>query len=512
MGLSHLDNLIRLMEQLSNLKDENARLRKRCDYLETTKNLLKARSELMSTSESSSASGYQTLPSTRPKGHRHHHHHPHHHHHYRDGSGSRDSEGSRPRLFSAEDVQVLEISESASDSRPKRPKGAMHKRSFSTGSLEVEILDETSTASGSRIGKSKSGKSVFPTKSPKQKSKGSKWARVKKVLTGQFLYEDLGTTLKSLKELGRSGQRYSSVSTDVQDYGSPTHPDTASLDTDLLASRLASTPSGSASASSAGRSPDVPGPGTGGDVEELGTEIWMGPPGWWEQYEARKRQSEASVSSDVSSVIEVKTMYLGSKQKDTERLLKVKDLPRRQSSPSLTTKDGADDEEEEEGEEDEEEDGAYQVHGPASYRGDELVAAKESGTPVGKTAERGDSKKLHRKAWGRVKEMIHVRKDSVKKTRSGSRREKDSSEWSQSEEVSEVDTEGLLMEQQHLLLAAELGEGLAGRSGTPGTSPLVIPRQTKSVSESPPQGMDPASLLRLATSSGTVDVAALLGE
>ncbi|XP_076459365.1 uncharacterized protein LOC143292725 isoform X2 [Babylonia areolata] len=574
VGLSHLDNLIRLMEQLSNLRDENAKLRKKCDYLETTKNLLKARSELMSTSDSSSASGYQSLPPSRHKGHQHRHHH-------RNGSGTRDAEGGRPRLFSAEDVQCLEISESASDSRPKRPKAPMHKRSFSTGSLEVEILDETSTSEGGRIPKSKSGKSVVGAKSPKQKSKGSKWARVKKVLTGQFWYEDLGTTLKSLKELGRSAQRYSSVGTEGHEFGSSTSSSShhhhhhhhhhqqqqRSLDTslegaDLLTSsssssrlpRVASAAEASSAAATAGRSPhNVPGSGEGGGgggVEELGTEIWMGPPGWWEQYEASRRGQgggeEASNSSDVSSVIEVKTMYLGSKQKDTERLLKVKTLTRRQSSPSLTTKSAAAGEAGQEdggggGEEGGEEevvageggqggDGGAPVHRSVSYKDEaELELPKEAMSAAPVSTAKPDSKKLHRKAWGRVKDIIHVRKDSVKKrsrrsaggTASGGgvEREKESSEWSQGEEISEVDMEGLMEEQ----LSGEFGEGIVSRS-TPKTSPLVVPRQppSKSFSESPPQqqqGTDPSfvtssssSKMVASSSAGGTEMAALLAS
>ena len=41
VGIDHLDNLVRLMEQLSSLKEENTSLRKKCAYLEDTKTLLK---------------------------------------------------------------------------------------------------------------------------------------------------------------------------------------------------------------------------------------------------------------------------------------------------------------------------------------------------------------------------------------------------------------------------------------------------------------------------------------
>ena len=40
IGIDHLDNLVRLMEQLSSLKEENVSLRKKCSYLQDTKTLL----------------------------------------------------------------------------------------------------------------------------------------------------------------------------------------------------------------------------------------------------------------------------------------------------------------------------------------------------------------------------------------------------------------------------------------------------------------------------------------
>ena len=69
-----------------------------------------------------------------------------------------------------------------------------------------------------------------------------------------------------------------------------------------------------------------------------------------------------------------------------------------------------------------------------------------------------------------------------------------------------MDPDGLLEEQ----LSAEFGEGVMSRS-TPKTSPMILPRQSgaKSLSQSPPKGMDPASLYyRMAASSGTSDMAA----
>lgn len=47
VGIDHLDNLVRLMEQLSSLKEENTTLRRKCAFLEDTKCILKVRQGLL---------------------------------------------------------------------------------------------------------------------------------------------------------------------------------------------------------------------------------------------------------------------------------------------------------------------------------------------------------------------------------------------------------------------------------------------------------------------------------
>ena len=47
VGLEHLDNLVRIMTQLSQLRDENSHLRNRCDFLQNTKSLLKIQNDMV---------------------------------------------------------------------------------------------------------------------------------------------------------------------------------------------------------------------------------------------------------------------------------------------------------------------------------------------------------------------------------------------------------------------------------------------------------------------------------
>ncbi|CAL1540553.1 unnamed protein product [Lymnaea stagnalis] len=524
-GLEHLDNLIRLMEQLTSLKDENLRLRKRCDYLESTKVLLQAKRDL-SFESSSSSSGFMTLATK----HKHHHHQ---HHEKPPRTSSQDPGGevepgtrvTRPRIASAEELEYLKLIDSASDQRPKRTKSGMHKRSFSTGSLEVpsEMSPEVSGMESRKRMKSKTGRSIFSKSSAsKQKTKASKWARVKKVLTGQKLYEDLGTTIRSIRDLGRSSHvRYSaSGMVDLPRAASP-HAGVSGRDQLLLEAgpgsdiEMSRAPLALTSESLKSR-----------DLEEadsdLTSDIWMGPPDWWEEYESRK-ESGTSTNSEVSSVIEVTTMYLGtSKEVTTTALVPAaaapassgdnyltvdKALPRRQSSPSLSMKEAA--------EEDDVLDElaataetGRSLHKSASCKSADLNLPKSADFHGG--ADGRQSKKSHKTAWGRVKDIIHTRKDSVKKR---PKREKSGVD---SEETSEIDMETIAEEHWR---AEMFGESMLGRS-TPKTSPIVIRQQTgKGASGSPPaQGAGaypkspPArtSSYHGGTSAGAVDVAALL--
>lgn len=240
---------------------------------------------------------------------------------------------------------------------------------------------------------------------------------------------------------------------------------------------------------------------------DLTSDIWMGPPDWWEEYEARK-ESGGSTNSDISSVIEVTTMYLGTKKESTtstlvasapnENYLTVdKSLPRRQSSPSLSVKEAA------------EEDDVL----------DELAVTSDSRRPLHKSSscksadldlpkspefssEGRQSKKSHRTAWGRVKDIIHTRKDSIRK------RPKRERTGIDSEEPSEVDMEAILEDQWR-------SEG-AGERTTPRTSPMAIRQHNgrgEALTTSPSSGHPKRSPTRTSSyQGGPADMAALLGK
>lgn len=274
---------------------------------------------------------------------------------------------------------------------------------------------------------------------------------------------------------------------------------------------------------------------------ELSSDIWMGPPDWWEEYEANK-ECNNSLSSDVSSVIEVTTMYLGSKKTDPmstsqstnvsttsttsatsttsttsppssatvakDGQLKIESLlARRQSSPSLSLQDEEDDKSLLE------DCGATKapirlLHKSSSCKSVEINLPKDIFGH--KISDGKESRKSHKTAWDRVKDIIiHARKDSMKRK---ARKEKAAAGGvsTEPEESSEIDMEAFLDDQWGTEFFAE---GLLSRS-TPKSSPMVI-RQHK-----PSKSMDAGAMSKSGPSpgafpsvtSGTVDMAALLGK
>ncbi|ESO85808.1 hypothetical protein LOTGIDRAFT_167787 [Lottia gigantea] len=437
VGLDHLDNLVRLMEQLSTLRNENSRLKNRCEYLESTKDLL----QLRSTIAGQMPVGYSSLPkpkaklrksNTDPESH-----------------DQRKTRQSRSRLRQQLNVEDEDIVESSSDKSHKRPKAAtLYKRSYSTGSIDVpsEIIEEEV------VGITKSSK-IRKEITKHKKSKSSKWARVKKVF-----YEDLGSSIKSLREFGKGATqlRYTGIGSPSElSPPTPRGHEGRSLDSGVSSSmdgqglRMSTS---STEAPSPSRSPNQT-----ADID-LCTDVWMGPPEWLQrQREERGESSCSGVSSDVSSVIEIKSIYLGKDSTGSEKYLKVKPkLARRRSSPTLVSESGVIDDSLEVAQ-------AVPLHRSSSYKSETDSVILTDDVLTVRSLER-ESKK-QKTAWKRVKDIIHIRKDSTKK-----KKHRSDQDGNRSEETSEIDMEAL--REEHF--GAEIfGEGVISRS-TPKTSPIIV--------------------------------------
>ncbi|XP_052761560.1 uncharacterized protein LOC128205504 isoform X2 [Mya arenaria] len=506
IGLDHLDNLVKLMEQLSNLRDENSKLKNRCDYLESTKTLLVAKSNLDNEDDDDDNAFEQmpyesnSLPRTKKSKSR--------------PVKSVGSEGSeprilRPRLPSAEDAKFIDISygDSSSERAPKRNR-KLYKRSFSTGSLEVpsDILEQSEDDIGTQrlSDPFEEKRSSKLAKSPdgKRKSKFSKWAKVKKVLNKQQLSENISSGIKSIKGFGKGAYlRYGPMA--GRELTVPTHSAAESrsvdsgvgsgMDGEMDVRRSTSSNEPPSPTRFTERHIDVPTPQLD-DIENEG--IWLGPPEWIEK--EREKEKELLKKSTLSESPKSEPGDIGSPlsgstyEEEHEHTLQLP-MVRRQSSPLLL--ESGDDEEMEE------------LKRSSSCK--EQETAKEQDESFHKS-DKGEKK--HRTPWGKMKNIIHTRKDSEKKKHRKGGRESDSFGF---EEVSETDLE---VYEDLKYVHEVLLEGPVSRS-TPKMSPVVFreKHRDKSPSSSPPgsqrgrQRPKESAKYVPVTASGSIDVSALLG-
>lgn len=451
VGLDHLDNLVRLMEQLSNLKDENSKLKRKCAYLESTKSILEVKTALEQ--EIMSHTDYSYTRSEQSAYGKH--------------------KVSRPRLPSAEDMCFFDLEQSASDSySTKRSKHVTHKRSRSTGSLDIpsEILEQSGEEENMEKVHSKSYEKTEKSKglkssSSKRKSKVSNWVKFKRVITKPRFPEDIGFSLRSIKDLGR-GSKELTVPVSTVENRSVDSGVGSGLEVEGQEVRRSTSSGEPSSPTQGGRELGIEGEGDEDEEEEFGTEIWMGDPEWLEKH-------ESEIESDVTKEVVVLNSATSGDQ-----YLNVA-IPRRKSSPSLLENDPPTDLTEE----------YLNLRRSSSYKG-----RSSHGDLSDLKVTETDSPKLDKKkpTWGkRVKSIVHTRKDSIKRKFIGKRELEHSSEELLEAEVCEE----RYAEQ----------EGPLGRS-TPKTSPMCIPRHKSS--DEADQGAKARAFL---VQSGSIDMEALLG-
>ncbi|XP_052240409.1 uncharacterized protein LOC127851019 isoform X3 [Dreissena polymorpha] len=495
IGLDHLDNLVRLMEQLSNLRDENSKLKNRCDYLESTKTLLVAKSHLEeedSVGLDSITFDSDSLPRTKKSKSKS----------LKSGPEMVEPRKMRPRLPSAEDAKCLEFDygDSSSDQAQQRNR-KLFKRSFSTGSLEVpsDIVEQSEDDIGTqRLSdpfEEKNSSKLSKSPETKRKSKFSKWAKVKKVLNKQQLSENISSGIKSIKGLGKGAYlRYGSFA--GRELTVPSHSVAESrsvdsgvgsgIDGEMDVRRSTSSNEPPSPTRFSERVIDMPTPCVD-DVECEG--IWLGPPEWIEKEREKEKEllKQALSESPKSEPRNVGSPLSLSGYESQEQHLRhlQPHLPRRQSSPLLL--DSGDEEDIEDLK--------------------RSSSCKEPETSKNQDDVKGDkSEKKHKTPWGKMKNIIHTRKESVKKKSTKGGRESDSFGF---EEVSETDYE---VYDEMKYVQEGLLEGPVSRS-TPKASPVVFrqKQQDKSSSNSPQGSQKDRSRNVPTTASGSVDVSALLG-
>ncbi|XP_056018876.1 uncharacterized protein LOC125670788 isoform X4 [Ostrea edulis] len=458
IGLDHLDNLVKLMEQLSTLRDENLKLKKKCEYLESTKHLLQIKSAVES-EIGYLTQGANSLPKPKSK------------------SKSLGRGKTRQRIPSAEDAQSLESMEVQSESSIKRPKAVpLSKRSFSTGSIDIpsDIMEQSgedeisekilslSTNKGRRSSRSSTKAAKSPT--TKRKTKTSNWSKIIKVITRQKAPEQYGISVKGSRksQQGRPNSKELTVPTSAVDGRSVDSGVGSGLEADGTEAQRKSTSFGE---------PISPPPFTKEEPrqkqeEDLTSDIWMGPPEW-----IKKHEDEFSTLTSDQSEKEV-IILKSSEGKDDSDYLQVP-ITRRKSSPSLM-----DHSDREEDTTDDDEEDFTPLRRTSSYK----VQSTHDNSDIKDVVDSPKIiKKQHKTPLGKVGKIFHVRKDSIKKQLIKKQRHL-------GEEGSEMDLED--------------DDGPIGRS-TPKTSPSVPRQRTLDMAESPPS--------RASTSHGTIDVSALMG-
>ncbi|CAH1794348.1 unnamed protein product [Owenia fusiformis] len=427
MGLEHLDNLASLMEELSRLKNENAKLQQKCSYLEDTRDLLKAKNEILYRQKGSS--NIMTRASTIGK--------------FMKTQFDSAMYTSSPKdvVFNESADKMYEV-ECFNESEPQ----GHHKRTQSLGSYDPDLDLQDSVKPRTPITPEKEkNKPLEYSKSMKHRSnKGSivqkSWKSIKSVFTNKPEaddYEDYVSTDHFDQRIIHNPptielSEVKSVDSGVESAGMR-----------KSASSALTTPSTSLadSGSPSPRSEPVSIPAS--KDEDLYDGVWMGPPGW----DARRGslESNSSDASDSSSSIEIQRVFLKQNRKsltgheiqrsDSDSKIKPQVLKRRRSSPVLLDAT-ADDLEEMDTE----------LGSPILVRSNSQKNLSTTGSPPydGPRMHRSHTHRGHRSAWGRVKDIIHNRRDSIKKRGGQSGRLQKSDSERSSADVSEFDIDDFL--------------------------------------------------------------------
>lgn len=225
----------------------------------------------------------------------------------------------------------------------------------------------------------------------------------------------------------------------------------------------------------------------------------MGPPDWWEEYESRREGSATSTNSQASSTIEITTMYLGSSKDTTTSTIKSRPTPASTTSPDrlLTTSSSSQHSQITSAQslaEPSEEDNASKEIFSRSQKKSTLhksASGKSADLGIAESSEFWAEKKSHRSAWGRVKDIIHTRKDSIRKKL-------------------KRDRPGMDNEDARDISADVLPENFTGHANEP--SPVANKQKTKVGSESPPKKTGVSPKTGQGYTHGNVDMAVLLGR
>ena len=425
IGLGLLGNLVRLLDHLSNLKEQNQGLRRKCIYLEHTKSLLYVHNVMLKSQGVSGGSPKvrgrfkSSMKSGTRKSLQHQH--------ISDGGligySHFDSDSSDEEVTTHEPTS----------SRNKLNK--LTQRSQSVGSINVDLVDIDLTLGTAHVTRHKTtvdkhSKDVNRFEAMFSKSKiSSKWERVKKVFSGkpeQSPKSEPATI--TAEQLVRANSKYTRAPSLLQmGQGAST------TDPNDQPTRVSTSP-GSPSLGSAEPSSPVsvegdhaipsviaddqdtfvePSGSVGTDLFTDGEGLASGGSSGEGTSDGRpspRRDTKPPTTAPVTDEEKCKSNFLSVKQSS---------LKRRQSSPTLCLSDESDAASTEKGHDSLEPPRSPSIKRSSSFK---VTKSNESFNDVSDdassrvtTPKTPESRKSHKSAWGRVKDIIHTRKDSLKR-------------------------------------------------------------------------------------------------
>ncbi len=410
-GMDHLGNLVRLMEQMSVLREQNVNLKRKCAYLEDTKCLLRVQNRMLLTKDHG-------------KGSRIHH-----------------------KSFSKSQSDSSDMDNSIKEPRNKPLK--LQHRSQSVGSISVDDLVgiELELVGGEK------GQHVSAIKSPEKcpkdinkfeaifsKSKiTSKWERVKKVFSGKPEHTTTKTETISAEQLVRANSKHIHISHPMhpsllqsKSHDGVTGMNSSSLnnssidspeirdDRNMLKPNMVTDMEGPPPSPNSTQSEPIAIPSVVMDDNDIYEDV-MPPP------HDMSLENDAPSSSLASSIIsEDGSSEIKPSQRDSNKSPAIEEkippqksnyltvqnqLKRRKSSPTLTLSEER---------ELDNLDLQPPQRSPRLGRSASFKASKSninstlSEETCSKTLPKSTESRKARSAWGRVKEIIHTRKDSLK--------------------------------------------------------------------------------------------------
>ena len=393
-GTDHLGNLVKLLEQLSVLHEQNTVLRKKCAYLEDVKTLLKSRTlpaEFVPMDSPKERKGESLITRAQTKVM-----------HYLSTPSSNGTMRRESRV----------TSDSSADGRPR----TLRSRSQSVGSIDMVedltpvIKPAPSNHRNSETPKSPNTKSatlrLHSSSSKKHGKRFSKWMRVKKVFSGKHDHQsksvDGGGGI-SAEQLVRSNSKHSSKLTHMKsvDDGLLNPRENAKADIPPSPSSVQSEPNSFANDDD--------------DYEDYEEYVETHPP-----------HSSSTPSTDGFPTLRTmprlkdtdppQVSLSDSEQADTTDK---QTLQRRKSSPTL---------------------GFFRQNDEEPFSRGSISRLSRSSSLI-ETAGRDQSQspeKTQKSAWNKVKDIIHTRKDSLKKTRKAAGRSLSTGETGGTDADSEI--------------------------------------------------------------------------